>query len=146
MTKLNELIREKNDLLMNIEWSENNFEALQEDESLKELYLFELKELEEVCSQIEFIKELEQQGIHENKITELYNLKYPVEEIIETVTQTLGNNGAKKEITLFNNGRILTEKYENNRELKYQMFSYYNINYLKINDFSNKIYDIKGVD
>ena len=146
MTKLELLKAEQMELVENIGWTESNLDGITEEE--KELYIHELNELETVSKQIAQVTEWEQLGYHENKIVELFNSTYPVVEIIETITQTLGNNGAKKEITLFNDARILIEKYNNEGKLMWQLFkdaTTSNLEWLSKQGFSNKIYDVRKV-
>lgn len=147
MNKLQELKEYQMELVNNISWSEENMEELQQDKNLADLYIFELNELEKVSKEIEFVTELEQLGYHENKIVELYNAKFPQEiTIFEEITQILGKNGDKKEITLFSNARILIEKFDNKGKIIYSFFKNLDtktIKFLKINGFSNKIYSVK---
>ena len=146
MNKLQELKKYQDELVENIGWTESNLDGITEEE--KELYIYELNELEIVSKQIAQVTEWEQLGYHENKIVELFNSTYPVVEIIETITQTLGNNGAKKEITLFNDARILIEKFDNNGKLMWQLFkdaTTSNLEWLSKQGFSNKIYDVRKV-
>ena len=134
------------ELVENIGWTESNLDGITEEE--KDLYIYELNELEIVSKQIAQVTEWEQLGYHENKIVELYNEKFPVVEIIESATYTLGNNGAKKEITLFNDARILIEKFDNNGKLIWHLFkdaTTINLEWLSKQGFSNKIYDVRKV-
>lgn len=146
MTKLETLKAEQMELVENIDWTESNLEGITEEE--KELYIYELNELETVTKQIAQVTEWEQLGYHENRIVELFNSAYPVVEIFETITQTLGNNGAKKEITLFNDARILIEKSDNNGKVIWHLFkdaTTNNLEWLLKQGFTNKIFEVMRV-
>ena len=151
MTKLETLKNFMKDLVQNIAWFEENAHELDvevADKDIADLYLFELNQLEEISQEIAQVTEWEQLGYHENKIVELFDAMYPVVEIIETITQTLGNNGAKKEITLFSDARILIEKYNNEGKLMWQLFkdaTTSNLEWLSKQGFTNKIYDVRKV-
>lgn len=149
MRKLETLKNFMKDLVESIAWFEENAHDLDvegNDKSIADLYLFELNQLEEISKEIEFVTELEQLGYHENKIVEMYNTVFQTVEILEEQTQILGNNGAKKDVTVFTDGRILIEKYNNNGDFIWQLLKDIDIKtieHLKIQGFSNKIFNIR---
>ena len=120
MNKLETLKAEQMELTQNIGWTEAHLEGITEEE--KELYIFELNELETVSKQIAQVTEWEQLGYHENKIVELYNEKFPIiTEEIETITvHHLGEN-VEKVLQVGNEKLIISTFFKNQLEKSYEI-------------------------
>lgn len=120
MTKLETLKAEQMELVENIGWTEAHLEGITEEE--KELYIFELNELETVSKQIAQVTEWEQLGYHENKIVDLYNAMYPVvTEEVETITvHHLGEN-VEKVLQVGNEKLIISTFFKNQLEKSYEI-------------------------